>query len=205
MGLDVGWQETAWAAFTDDRDGPLEVVCRLAEDGDLDVTVRPKLEGQNIREHARLPQALAALAFVNPARAGDGEPVSRASHRGDWYQINDDLAVAVAGSGGVGGVDVGGSGAFLVFKGHLWLPNGVQEPREARPASVPAAEEGGTGLQADGTRAGGNDADVGIDAAKVRVLPRARAQAGQDRRARIFGDEADNLISQARSAGRRRA
>ncbi|MDX1683232.1 MAG: hypothetical protein R3336_08930 [Phycisphaeraceae bacterium] len=215
VGLDMGWEETAWASFSHDRDGSIDVVCRLAEDGDLDVTVRPRLEGENIRSHALLPQALAALAYVNPASRGDGERVSPDHHRGDWHEITDELAVAVAASSGVGGVDVGGRGAFLVHKGRIWLPNGVQEPRELQSAEA-GKSNGATAADPDVTGV----SESGADEAQVTPLPRGNARGDgnnvsilsqqtvrkpADRRARIFGDETDELITQARGAGRRRA
>lgn len=211
VGLDMGWEERAWAEFSDDRQGTVDVVCRLGDDGDLDVTCRPRLEGENIRENPRLAQALAALAYVNPAPSGNGEVVSRDDHRGDWHQIDDDLAVVVAVSGRVGDVEVGGRGAFLVHKGHLWLPNGVQTPREtvppadtAEPArknadSPPPEASPVTPLRrAEAGESGG----TGVGA--VHVMARA-ARRPVERRARIFGDESDELIQQARSARRRLA
>lgn len=215
VGLDMGWEKTAWAAFNHDRDGGIDVVCRLAEDGDLDVTVRPRLEGENIRNHALLPQALAALAYVNPASRGDGERVSPDRHRGDWHDISEDLAVAVAGSSGVGDIDVGGRGAFLVHKGRIWLPNGVQEPREVEPAAGPDS-----GQRVNGKPDAAAHAEASEDRAQVTPLPEggvkgdgnnvrllAREGMGKpaQRRARIFGDETDDLIIQARGASRRRA
>lgn len=222
VGLDMSWDERAWAEFADEAAGPIEVICRLAEGGDLDVTIRPTLEGEHIREHPRLPQALAALAYVNPASSGDGEPVSRDRHRGDWYQLNDELAVAVAGSSGVGGVEVGGRGAFLVYKGRLWLPHGEQEPRQAAPSKAASAE---VGLEANGSaesartgpvqgeaRNGAAEGANGHETERERPAdntvafpaPAARKRPAE-RRARIFGEEADDLIHQARSAGRHRA
>lgn len=222
VGLDMGWEERAWAEFSDDRHGTVDVVCRLGDDGDIDVTCRPKLEGDNIREHPRLANALAALAYVNPAPSGDGAAVSRDDHRGKWHQLDDDLAVVVAVSGQVGNVEVGGRGAFLVYKGRIWLPNGVQTPSEATkpPASSESREDAisangdesrkrmasVTSLrQSQGGRPPGitvtGEARGATDYAPVR--PAARKPA--ERRARIFGDEADELIHQARSRHRRLA
>lgn len=212
VGLDMGWTERAWAEFSDDRHGSVDVVCRLGDDGDLDVTCRPRLEGENIREHPRLASALAALAYVNPAPSGDGEAVSRDDHKGDWHQIDDDLAVVVAVSGRIGAVEVGGRGAFLVHKGQLWLPNGVQTPSESRP---PASSESGDQPAA----ANGHDSAPvtplrqrpGGKPPGITVSREAREPSGQagrqpaERRARIFGDESDELIQQARSSTRRRA
>lgn len=224
VGLDMGWEERAWAEFSDDRHGTVDVVCRLGNDGDLDVTCRPRLEGENIREHPRLASALAALAYVNPAPAGDGEAVARDDHKGDWHQLDDDLAVVVAVSGRVGDVDVGGRGAFLVHKGRLWLPNGVQTPREASPKTAPEGRErtaqpdrvNGEGSKSEsspvtpfrqrpGHRPPGMSvsSEVGHDSAPAGN--HAATQKPAERRARIFGDEYDELIQQARSARRRLA
>jgi|GEM_PF-6212780 len=218
--LDMGWAERAWAEFGDSREGALDVVCHLGPDGDLDVTARPKLEGDNIRAHTRVPQALAALAYVNPASAKDGEPVCRRGHRGDWHQINDGLAVAVAVGGEVGGVDVGGRGAFLVLKGRLWLPFGPQECRDVEDAEVvdatPEEPDTSTGPAADAeapradeaarpeTRvAPGSESSDAPDTGKVSVLPEARRRKARDRRGRIFGEEAEELIRQSRTRRRR--
>lgn len=221
VGLDMGWEERAWAEFSDDRHGTVDVVCRLGDDGDLDVTCRPKLEGDNIREHPRLGSALAALAYVNPAPAGDGAAVSRDDHRGDWHQLDDDLAVVVAVSGQVGNVEVGGRGAFLVYKGRLWLPNGVQTPSEARPPASSESRDDAAATNGDDSgqrvadvtplrqRQGGRPQGITVtgeargDSDNARARPAARKPA--ERRARIFGDEADELIHQARSGHRRLA
>lgn len=212
VGLDMGWEERAWAEFSDDRQGSVDVVCRLGDDGDLDVTCRPRLEGENIREHPRLASVLAALAYVNPAPSGDGETVSRDDHRGDWHQIDDDLAVVVAVNGRVGNVEAGGRGAFLVYKGRLWLPNGVQTPSESRPPASsespdhPAAANGRDSAPVTPLRQRKGGQPPGIT-----VSPEARDASGHagrqpaERRARIFGDESDELIQQARSSTRRRA
>lgn len=212
MGLDMAWEDLAWASFAHDKYGPLDVVCRLGKDGDLDVTSRPRLEGDDVKEHPCLPQALAAFAYVNPATAGDGEAVSRDSHQGAWHQIDDDLAVAVASNGDVGGIEVGGRGSFLIFKGQLWLPNGIQTPAE-REASDTKTETSRSGATDDTEKRNGEGTDSSIsplsgmdkraDGATVSLLPR-NARKPRERRARIFGEEADSLIDQARSAGRRR-
>lgn len=217
--LDMGWAERAWAEFGDYREGGLDVVCQLAPDGDLDVTVRPKLEGENIRGHSRLPQALAALGYVNPSSASDGEPVSRRGHRGDWHQINEGLAVAVAAGGDVGGVDVGGRGAFLVLKGRLWLPYGPQEARDPGvgeaesvsgnqvTAGEPVAEEGETvrGADADAAATAGEAGGLGdaLDTGTVSLFPADRKRKSRERKGRIFGEEADELIRQSRTRRKR--
>lgn len=219
VGLDIAWEERAWADFSDERDGPLDVICRLGSDGDLDVTVRPKLEGENIRQHRNLAKALAALAYVNPATAGDGETVSRQIHKGDWHQIDDDLAVAVAGNSGAGGVKTGGRGAYLVYKGRLWLPNGVQTPRD-----WPGADKNAEGRDADGEQIKPADEAFRERAAAVaetaeaangrapvsrpsrsvteNTVPFPSGPQGREPRSRIFGDETDALIQQARSRRR---
>lgn len=205
VGLDMAWETRAWAEFPDDKDGDLEVICELAKGGDLDVTVRPRIEGENVRKHRRLPEAMAAFAYVNPAPSGDGEAVSRDAHRGDWHQINDELAVAVAVGGNVGGVDTGGRGPFLVHKGRLWLPNGEQTPRETEAAkptpetAVHLAPKTAKELASEAPKVPEGEA------ANVSVLPRQSQRKPAERRARIFGDEADDLIHQARSSNRRRA
>lgn len=213
VGLDMGWEERAWAEFSDDRHGCVDVVCRLGDDGDLDVTCRPRLEGENIREHPRLADALAALAYVNPAPSGDGEAVSREEHKGDWHQIDDDLAVVVAVSGRVGNIEMGGRGAFLVHKGRLWLPNGVQTPSEtAAPASSegvagpgPRAEESPVTPMRQGREPEAEAPKGETGGGSVHVLARAAQRRPAERRARIFGDESDELIHQARSSRRRLA
>lgn len=224
VGLDMGWEDKAWAEFSDDTHGSVEVVCRLGEDGDLDVTCRPRLEGENLREHPRLASALAALAYVNPAPAGDGEAVSRDDHRGKWHQINDDLAVVVAESGRVGGIEVGGKGAFLVYKGRLWLPNGVQTPRKTAPQAASDTREHATEQvrvdengskpenslvtpfrQRPGQRPPGMSVSSEVEDNSNHPRSRPAARKPAERRARIFGDESDDLIQQARMSRRQRA
>lgn len=217
VGLDMGWEERAWAEFSDDRHGCVDVVCRLGDDGDLDVTCRPRLEGENIREHPRLADALAALAYVNPAPSGDGEAVSRDDHEGDWHQIDDELAVVVAVGGRVGNVEVGGRGAFLVHKGRLWLPNGVQTPAEAGPPA--SSESPGPAVVTNGEtsrpepstvtplrqRPAGMSVSGEVSDGSVPAAGRGATRKPAERRARIFGDESDELIQQARSSTRRLA
>lgn len=220
VGLDVGWQERAWAEFCRDSDGGLSVVCRLDKDGDLDVTVRPVLEGDNIRKHACLPQALAAFAYLNPASSGDGERVSRDDHHGEWYQLSEDLAVAVAVNGKVGAASVDGRGAFLVHKGRLWLPHGHHTPSAIEPEVPVAAEEAqisasrpdgyisvqGAPVAANGDGSSGERpaAEAVASVSPLRTRPPSRSQPRQERYSRVFGDAADELINQARSAGRGR-
>lgn len=224
VGLDVGWQERAWAEFCRDRDGGLSVVCRLDKDGDLDVTVRPVLEGDNIRKHACLPQALAAFAYLNPASSGDGERVSRDDHHGDWYQLSEDLAVAVAVNGKVGATKVDGRGAFLVHKGRLWLPHGHQTPGDVEHDAAPVAAEepqisasrldpsisvqgtpvAATGGATNGERPVTGAAEAVASVSPLRTRPPSCSQPRQERYSRVFGDAADELINQARSAGRGR-
>lgn len=221
--LDFAWNSEATAEFSDDQDGPLSVVCGLDEAGDIDVGRKPRLDGEKIRGHRRLAQAFAAFAYVNPGSSGDGETVSRDAHQGEWYELEDNLAVAVAGPGGVGGVDTGGRGAYLVHKGRVWLPFGVQESRTepARPEVqeqpeeiLEVAEHGGLSAQsgpAEESAATQPLASVTpLEEAPSSTRPRPPARHAQpvkprERRGRVFGDATDDLIQQARSAGRRRA